>query len=89
VSKRRVLKLASEISAEVEWTNPSAVARGADFEVTVAAPPGYHWGAVGVHQLVYSSERPGESRSLWAAALGDMRGGIESCGTEFCEEDGH
>lgn len=88
MSRSTVKRLAKKLNLEVTVEPMGPWGRGN--EVCVQAPPGQHFAAVGVHEVV-ASDTFENTADRWAGVLDDIRGGFEPCTSETCNcwEDGH
>lgn len=81
--KQKAVALAEKLGCTLEWTNPSAVARGFTFEVTCMAPDGKWFPNIGVHEVV--AESNGDSTDCWLSVIRDMETGVEACEDTECD----
>ena len=76
-TKRDVLVLARNMGARVIYGG-----RGANFEILVDAPDGYHWADGGVYELVvaqWSKDDVHPQAELWDDTYNRMICGLEPC----------
>jgi len=76
-AKQKVLKLAKELGAEVDYYGS-----GVHFEVTVDAPEGFHWACDVITQIVGSIWDEDTPAMIWKDVLERMEYGLEPCDDE-------